>query len=160
MNYSQWGPCYSLANMRIKTLCVVLLAFLGLAACDRGDRREARQKADEAREKARELGRKAENEAKDLKRHVNDSLASGTNGNPAQGATEKLDHAALLARIKAKLVSDVGLNTVTGVEVDATSHIVTLRGTVSSSEQKQQAGEAVAQIPGVTKVVNDLQVSQ
>ncbi len=146
--------------MRIKTFCVFVLAFLFIGACDRSDRRRAREEAGQAREKARELGRRAESEAKDVKRRVNDSLSNGTGNSPAQGAGEKLDHAALLARIKAKLVSDVGLATITDVNVDATSNIVTLRGNVSSIDQKRQAGQVVSQIPGVAKVINDLQVSQ
>jgi osmotically-inducible protein OsmY len=146
--------------LRIKTFCAIILAFLFIGACDRRDRERAREEAGQAREKARELGKKAENEAKDVKRRVNDSLANRTGGSSAEGAAEKLDHAALLAKIKAKLASDVGLATITGVDVDATSHVVTLRGNVSSIDQKRRAGEVVSQIPGVTKVTNDLQVSQ
>ncbi len=137
----------------------MLLIFPFVGACDRSNRQRAREEADQAREKARELGRRAENEAKNVKHRVDESVATATNSNAAQGAAEKLDNAALLARIKAKLASDVGASTITSVDVDATSHIVTLRGRVSSLEQKRQAEQVVAQIPGVTKVINDLQVS-
>ncbi len=73
-------------------------------------------------------------------------------------AGAKLDHAAMIAKVKAKLATDVGLSTVTGVDVDASGRVVTLRGTVSSEQQKQQAEQSVSQISGVTKVIDDLQV--
>ncbi len=71
----------------------------------------------------------------------------------------KLDHAAMVAKVKAKLATDVGLSTVTGIDVDASGQVVTLRGTVASEEQKQQAEQAVMQLGGVTKVINDLKVN-
>jgi hyperosmotically inducible protein len=138
----------------------LLLAFLFIGACDRGDRQKANEEAEQAREKARELGKKAENEAKDVRRRVDDSVATATSSSAAQGAAQKLDNAALLAKIKAKLASEVGLNTVTGVEVDASSHVVTLSGNVSSTDQKHQAARVVAKIAGVTKVINNLEVRQ
>jgi osmotically-inducible protein OsmY len=70
----------------------------------------------------------------------------------------KLDHAALIAKIKTKLATDVGLSTVTGVDVDASGRIVTLHGTVDSVQQKQEAERAALQVGGVTKVIDDLQV--
>jgi osmotically-inducible protein OsmY len=56
------------------------------------------------------------------------------------------------------LAADVGLSTVTSVDVDATGQVVTLRGTVSSEDQKQQAANAVRQLSGVTNVINLLRV--
>ena len=73
-------------------------------------------------------------------------------------AGAKLDQAALLTKVKAKLANDVGLSTVTGVDVDVNGDLVTLRGTVSSPEQKQLAERAVGQVAGVGRVVDDLQV--
>ncbi len=64
----------------------------------------------------------------------------------------------MIAKVKAKLATDVGLSTVTGVDVDASGQVVTLRGTVSSEDEKQRAEQAVRQISGVTRVINDLTV--
>lgn len=146
--------------MRFQSLCALLLAFLCIGACDRGDRQKAREEAERAREKARELGKKAENEAKDVKRRVDNSVATATSSTAAGGAAQKLDDAAFLAKIEAKLASEVGANTITGVDVEVSSHVVTLSGSVSSAEQKRRAEQVVAEIPGVTKVINNLRVAR
>jgi osmotically-inducible protein OsmY len=66
----------------------------------------------------------------------------------------------MAAKVKAKLASDVGLSTVTGVDVDTSGHVVTLRGTVSSESQKLEAERAASHVNGVEKVINDLKVQQ
>lgn len=143
---------------------------------------EAKQKArvegQRVREGARKLGQEAKQEASSLRQNIDRAL-QGTG--PAQGggagqageklrrgehdlrvardqAAVKLDHAAMVAKIKAKLASDVGLSTVTGIDVDTSGQVVTLRGTVASNEQKQQAEQAVMQLSSVTRVVNQLTV--
>jgi osmotically-inducible protein OsmY len=63
-----------------------------------------------------------------------------------------------MAKVKAKLASDVGLSTVTTVDVRTTGDVVTLRGTVSTLEQKQHAEQAALQVAGVRRVVNELTV--
>ena len=73
-------------------------------------------------------------------------------------AAVKLDRAATIARVKAKLATDVGLSAAASVDVDTSGQVVTLRGTVSSTEQKQQAERAVTELSGVTRVINLLQV--
>ena len=77
---------------------------------------------------------------------------------PGKRAAVKLDRAAIEAKIKAKLVNDVGLKTLAGVDVNSDGQTVTLRGTVSSEAQKEQAGQAAASVDGVSKVVNELRV--
>jgi osmotically-inducible protein OsmY len=162
---------------------LVLFAACGQADKDKAQERaaEARRKADEAAERAREeahkLAREAKQEARALKRNIKDALngtGTGQSGDSEAGqklrrggddlraaggeAEVKLNHAALIARVKAKLANDVGLSTVTSVDVDASGRVVTLRGTVSSPEQKEQAGNAVRQVSGVSRVINDLEV--
>lgn len=155
-------------------LCALLLGF-GLA-CSQSNRETERQRAAEAREKTRraterakeetkKLGQELKQEAKQLDRNIDRAL-SGTgpvqsNEQPNEKLRQagvKLDRAAMIAKVKAKLAADVGLSTVTGVDVDASGQVVTLRGTVSSENQKQQAEDAVKQLSGVTKVINLLQV--
>jgi hypothetical protein len=139
--------------------CVALLTLA--AGCNRSD--EARAKQD-----ARDLGHK-------IKQAVN-------SGGPAQpGTTQsaeeklrqggedlrvagekagvKLDRAALIAKVKARLVADIGLSTATSIDVDARGQVVTLKGTVPSEDQKQRAEQSVRQLDGVAKVVNDLAVA-
>lgn len=121
---------------------------------------------------------KAKQEARDLGHKINQAVNSG--GPATAGTTEsaeeklrrgseelrvagekagvKLDHAALIAQVKAKLAADVSLSTATSISVDAHGQIVTLRGSVPSEEQKHEAEQVASQISGVTTVVNRLTV--
>ncbi|HZQ55454.1 MAG TPA: BON domain-containing protein [Bryobacteraceae bacterium] len=125
-------------------------------SCSDRQQERAHEQADEARREAKKLGNEAKQEAHQLNRQINRAL----NSNESREAAQKLDRAALVAKVKAKLATDVGLSTVTSVDVDAAGRVVTLRGTVNSPEQKRQAEKAVAQLDGVTRVVNELQVAQ
>ena len=121
---------------------------------------------------------KAKQQARDLGHKINQAVTSG--GPAGAGSSEsaeaklrrggeelraagekagvKLDHAALLAQVKAKLVTDVGLATATSIDVDVRGQVVTLKGSVSSEEQRRQAEESVRQMNGVTRVMNELTV--
>jgi osmotically-inducible protein OsmY len=132
-------------------------------ACSQSDREKARERGAEARQEtqqaaarasaaARKLGEEAKREANSQGKKIDLALQ------PDDQAAAKLDHAAMLAKVKTKLASNVGLATLADVDVDSSGHVVTLRGTVASDAQRQEAGQAVAQIEGVTKVVNDLKV--
>ena len=139
--------------------CAALLALT--LACNRSDEAKAKQ------------------EARDLGHKINQAVNSG---GPAQAGTTqsaeeklrqggedlrvagekagvKLDRAARIAQIKAKLATNIGLSTATSIDVDARGQVVTLKGTVSSQDQKNQAEETVRQLDGVTRVVNDLTVA-
>ena len=168
------------------TLWAVLLTLL--VGCSTADRRKAEQKAADAKEKSRTAAermqqgaRKLEHEAKQrasgLRQDVDGALwnkgpADGdtaqSEGKPRHGvddlraagneAAVKLDRAAMIAKVKAKLAKEVGLSTVTGIDVDASGQVVTLRGGVTSEEQKQQAEQAVLKVDGVRRVVDQLVV--
>ena len=145
-----------------KFACFCLSALLILSSgCSSKQKEEAGRKAAEAREKAAQgveraraegdkLGAEAKQKAQALNRDVNQAIQSGTAAGSASSAEQKLRNgsaklqsagdeaavklarAAIIAKVKAKLATDVGLNTVAGVEVDASGHVVTLEGTVSS----------------------------
>jgi len=164
----------------LRLLSTAVLAFS--LACNKSDREKAHEKATDAAQKTRQEARKLAQDAKQGAKSLDQKMGQALNGaGPVQSngtseaeeklrhggrelraaggqATVKLDHAAMVAKVKAKLLSDVGLSTVTGVDVDASGQVVTLRGTVSSAEQKQQAEQAALQVSGVTKVINELQV--
>lgn len=174
--------------MRILGTCVCVILITLATACSQSDKRTAQQREEEAKTKAQEgaqrlnqdakkLGHEVKQEAHSLGRQIGTALnstAPATNGTSgaqeklARGSQDlrveagkagvKLDHAALIAKVKAKLATDVGLSTVTGVDVDTSGQIVTLRGTVDSVQQKQQAEQAVLQVNGVTRVIDQLQV--
>lgn len=66
--------------------------------------------------------------------------------------------AAITTSVKAKMASDVRLGTLTGVNVDTSSNVVTLSGTVPTADDKQKAEDAARSVEGVTRVVNNLEV--
>lgn len=165
---------------------IAAVVYTGLLAtllgCSRADQERAREKADEARDKTATAARKLTAEAKEKARELNANLGKALDGqHPGEtGATTsarekldhaaevarregrragtKLDHAGMLAKVKAKLANDVGLSTVSGVTVDVNGSVVTLTGNVSSDDQKRQAERTVSQMDGVTRVVNNLVV--
>ena len=64
----------------------------------------------------------------------------------------------ITAQVKSKLVSDVGLSTVTNISVNSTNGVVTLAGQVDSAEAKGKAETVAAAVPKVSRVVNNIQV--
>ena len=174
--------------MRIYVTCVCFTLIALVTGCTQSEQRTAQQREEEAKIKADEgaerlnrdakkLGHEVKQEAHALGQQIGTALnstAPATNGTSgakdklARGSQDlrveagkagvKIDNAALIAKVKAKLATDVGLSTVTGVDVDTSGQIVTLRGTVDSVQQKEQAEQAVMKVNGVTRVINDLQV--
>jgi osmotically-inducible protein OsmY len=148
--------------------------LIGLSlACSGPNREKAEENEAKARQETRTLANKAKTEAQDLGRKIDAAVQPNTDTAQAQAklqdgkekledagqrAAVKLDRAAIEAKVKAKLVNDVGLKTLTGVDVDSAGETVTLRGVVSSEAQKEQAGQAAASVEGVRKVVNELRV--
>lgn len=169
-------------------VCAAGVMALSLA-CTSTDQQKAREKAAEAKQKTRQetqearqelrkLGQAAKRTANKLHRNVSEALQGEQPDSPTAAGAErkldnagqelrtagehaavKLDRAAMIAKVKAKLATDVGLSAAAAVDVDSSGQVVTLRGTVSSEEQKQQAERAALQVNGVTKVVNLLQTN-
>ena len=134
------------------TASVAVFLVLG-CSCSQSNRQEARRQTERAQRKAEKAADRASEEVKKL---ANEAKASvNASSKPFH---QQLSHAALIAKIKSKLVNQVGLSTLTGVNVDARSKTVTLQGTVSSAEQKSRAEQVVRQMDGVASVDNLLQV--
>lgn len=72
-------------------------------------------------------------------------------------AGRNIDDATLTASVKAQLVADKASN-FTRIDVDTTSGVVSLTGTVESPEQRKRAEQLAARVDGVKRVVNNLQV--
>ena len=138
-----------------RALGAILLAWLLLVStgCDRSTQDKARERQAEAERKLRKLGSDAKQRAKELDHNIKDAVQPDRDH-----AAEKLDNAALLAKVKARLASDIGVATLSNVNVDTRGSVVTLRGTVASDGQRQAAERAASQVSGVTSVVNDLKV--
>lgn len=167
-------------------LLVGLLTFS--VSCSNSEQERADRKAAEVKAKAQEaahqtdqelrhLAQQAKSEAREFDTNAHRALQGGSpaeTGSPnakldeagekarvaAHDAAVALDRAALIARVKSKLAADAGLSTVSEVRVDTSGHVITLRGTVNSEQQKRLAEEAALQVNGVSKVVNDLTVRQ
>ena len=175
---------------RIKVGPVIGLIAMGLAcgpADQEKAKRDAesakektRQTLHEAGREAKQLGREAKAEAKSLGNQMDRSLEGRDSAGPRSSesadkklsdakdtvraagdqAAVKLNRAALIAKVKSNLAADVGLSTVSGIDVDTSGHVVTLTGSVLSEEQKRLAEATAMQVDGVTKVVNRLKVSR
>jgi osmotically-inducible protein OsmY len=140
-----------------RALGVILLSclFLVSTGCDRSTQEKARERQAEAEQKIRRLASEAKQRAKELDHNIKGAVQPDS-----EHAGEKLDNAALLAKVKAKLASDVGVATLNNVNVDISGSVVTLRGTVASDEERQAAQKAASQVSGVTSVVNELKVAR
>lgn len=73
-------------------------------------------------------------------------------------AGRNVDDAALTASVNAALVADKPSN-FTRIDVDTTSGVVSLTGTVESPEQRRRAEQLASRVDGVKRVVNNLQVA-
>jgi osmotically-inducible protein OsmY len=74
---------------------------------------------------------------------------------------ENVSDATITTKVKAALAADVGLKTVTGINVDTEKGgVVTLKGKVNSADIKKHAGEVAKKVNGVKSVKNQLQVAK
>lgn len=74
---------------------------------------------------------------------------------------EAVSDSSVTAKVKSALAADVGLKTVTGIEVDTDAGgIVTLKGKVDSADVKKRAEAVAKKVSGVKSVKNQIQVSK
>jgi osmotically-inducible protein OsmY len=66
--------------------------------------------------------------------------------------------ATLTGKVKSALAADVGLKTVTGIDVDSDKGVVTLKGKVDTADQKKRAETVAKKVSGVKSVKNQLTV--
>jgi hyperosmotically inducible periplasmic protein len=124
---------------------------------------EARRLATETKQEAKTLGNKMDSA---LNHHspradsAGDKMHAAGDKARAGGARAKteLDDAALTTRVKAALANDVGLKTLTGVNVDSSGSVVTLSGSVQNTADKEKAERIASSVSGVSRVVNRLAV--
>jgi hypothetical protein len=84
---------------------------------------------------------------------------AATEAPPAAARAKKVSANQELAERVAKTLRDARLNKYE-IDIDVRSGIVTLVGSVVKPEQKAAAEKAVSAVPGVTRVVNRLEVSE
>jgi hyperosmotically inducible periplasmic protein len=68
--------------------------------------------------------------------------------------------ATLTTKVKSALAADVGLKTMTNIDVDSNNGVVTLKGRVDTADQKKQAEKVAKQVDGVKSVKNQLKVEK
>jgi hyperosmotically inducible protein len=72
---------------------------------------------------------------------------------------ENASDAALTGKVKSALAADVGLKTVTSINVDTDKGgVVTLKGKVDSADMKKRAEAVAKKVSGVKSVKNQLEV--
>lgn len=86
-------------------------------------------------------------------------LLASASCRPSQTLERQTDDAAIEARIKAKLATDVGASTITSVEVNVTNGVVTLAGPVNSQDEKQKIEAVARSVEGVRSVTDNIQVT-
>jgi hyperosmotically inducible protein len=73
-------------------------------------------------------------------------------------AGEFTGDAAITAKVKSAIASDVGARTAAAVDVDTYKGVVQLSGFVDTQEQAQRAAAAAQKVSGVKSVKNDLRL--
>lgn len=69
-------------------------------------------------------------------------------------------NATLTTKVKTALASDVGMKTMTNIDVDSNNGVVTLKGKVDSADAKKKAGDIAKKVDGVKSVKNELKVEK
>jgi hyperosmotically inducible protein len=72
---------------------------------------------------------------------------------------ENIDDTNLTAAVKTQLARDK-VSSLTRIDVDSNSGVVSLNGTVESAEQKSRAEQITRSVGGVRNVLNNLQVQR
>ena len=83
------------------------------------------------------------------------SLGCRTNETPRA----QVDDLKITTDLKSKLASGVGLSSVTDISVNSTNGVVTLSGSVNSTDVKDKADSIAKSIPNVVRVVDNIQVA-
>lgn len=144
-----------------KTLLLAAsLAMIGtLGACKPNDERTAGQKVDSAISKTEQMAERAKEEAKDAAARAKAAMEKATEETKAMGANtaDKVDDAAITAKVKAALAADKDLSAAQ-IDVDTSKGKVTLSGPVPSADARIKATELANKVKGVTSVNNELKV--
>ena len=84
--------------------------------------------------------------------------ACATEPRSQRSAGEFTDDAALTAKVKTAIATDVGARTATAVNVTTYNGTVQLTGFVDNNDQKSRAEEAAKKVDGVKSVKNDIRI--
>ena len=76
----------------------------------------------------------------------------------SRGTGETTDDAALTAKVKSAIATDVGARTAAAINIETYRGVVQLTGFASEAEQAQRAAAAAKKVEGVREVKNDVRV--
>jgi hyperosmotically inducible protein len=76
----------------------------------------------------------------------------------SRGTGQVIDDAAVTARVKTQIAQTQGLGEAASINVDTYRGVVSLAGFVDNEQQVRAAVQAANKVPGVTKVVSNLQI--
>jgi osmotically-inducible protein OsmY len=91
-------------------------------------------------------------------RNPNSSSSGGTSGSTTSEIKQDSKDSWLTTKVKSALAADVGLKTLTGINVDTSGSIVTLKGSVDTAANKSRAEQVARGVEGVSSVKNELTV--
>ena len=133
--------------------------LLTLGACGRTDERTVNQKMDSAVSKTERAGTDAKRNANDATASAGAAARSTADDTKAMGAAavDKVDDAAITAKVNAGLASDKDLSAIK-IDVDTQNGVVTLSGPAPSATAKARASEIARGVKGVSSVNNQLTV--
>ena len=77
---------------------------------------------------------------------------------PQRTGGEFTDDAAITAKVKSAIASDVGARAAAGVNVDTYKGVVSLSGFADSKDQVERTVKAAGKVNGVKQIKNDLRV--
>ena len=139
------------------TLVSSLALLLALSGCNRAADGGANQRADSGIGKTQR--------AEPFRNGANDAAnpaAENTNADASKAmgaaAGEKVDDAAITAKVNASLARDKDLSA-SKIDVDTQNGVVTLSGPTPSATAKQRAAEIAHQVKGVISVNNQLTIT-
>lgn len=73
---------------------------------------------------------------------------------------EFVDDASITTRVKTEIAQTEGLGKAVAINVDTYRGVVSLAGFLDNEQQIRAAVQAASKVPGVTKVVNNLQLKK
>lgn len=86
-------------------------------------------------------------------------MLSGCQAITGRTLGRNIDDANLTAAVKTQLARDK-VSSLTRIDVDTTSGVVALNGTVESPQQRERAEQIARKVGGVKDVINNLQVQR
>jgi hyperosmotically inducible protein len=73
---------------------------------------------------------------------------------------QRIDDTNITAAVNAKLATGNKASTLRRIDVDTVSGVVSLNGVVASDQERKRAEQLAAQVGGVKRVINNLQVQK